>query len=104
MENLGKKGRIELKKRTKDMIFIAIMASLPLLQYFVFYICVNFNSILMAFQKNVMDPATQTNTYVWLGVDNFKTAIDRLFGADGMFFSCIKNSLIQYSFSLIFGT
>ena len=104
MESSKTKQKIQIKKRTKDMIFIAIMAALPLLQYFVFYVCVNFNSIIMAFQKNVMDPVTQTNTYVWLGLDNFSAGIDRLFGADGMFFSCIKNSFIYYLCSLFVGT
>ena len=45
------RNRKQLKKRQKDIIFVACWAILPLLQYVIFYVFVNFNSILLAFKS-----------------------------------------------------
>ena len=37
-------------KRKQDLIFYIIMLAYPVLQFAIFYVGVNFNSILMAFQ------------------------------------------------------
>lgn len=52
-------------KRAGDRIFIVLMLMLPLLNFAVFYVYVNFNSILLAFKVPVGD------IEVW-GMDNFK--------------------------------
>lgn len=56
-----------LKKDTKDLIFVLLLVFLPLLQFFIFYICVNFNSILLAFKKYDINGVTS-----FAGFDNFK--------------------------------
>ena len=62
-----KKGvRLE-SKRTRDMIFFGCLVALPLLHFFIFYICINFNSILLAFKQY------DTNTtYHWVTFENFE--------------------------------
>lgn len=93
----------KLSKRKKDMIFVACLVAWPLLQYFVFYICVNFNSFIMAFQSYKTDFSTQTSKYVF---NDFKNFIDlyKEFTQDGLLWYCIKNSLIFYVSSFIIGT
>lgn len=56
-----------LKKDTKDLIFVLLIVALPLLQFFLFYICVNLNSILLAFKKY---DANGVSSFV--GFENFK--------------------------------
>ncbi|MFQ9738393.1 MAG: hypothetical protein ACLR06_12115 [Christensenellaceae bacterium] len=55
------------KRRTRDMIFFACLVALPLLHFFIFYICVNFNSILLAFKSYDSESG-----YQWVGLQNFK--------------------------------
>ena len=93
----------QLKKRHKDIIFVACWAALPLLQYFIFYICVNFNSVIMAFQKFDRDLVNQSGKYVFSGLDNFKSLIQEFF-RDGLFWTCLKNSTTYYAANFIFGT
>ena len=107
----GIKQKKTLNKRQKDMIFVACLVILPLIHYLIFYVYVNFNSILLAFQK--LDP--ETYKYTWCGLENFigtgktitvgdKTYTDLgLFGefrevykGTPMLLLTIKNSLIYY--------
>ena len=99
----NKTERRVLKKRQKDMIFVACWAILPIVQYFIFYICVNFNSVIMAFQRFDRDLANQSGKYVFSGLDNFKSLIQEFF-RDGLFFTCLKNSFTYYVANFIFGT
>ena len=48
------KNKKRWSSKRDDIVFYAIMAAVPLVQFFLMYICVNFNSLLLAF-KNV-DP------------------------------------------------
>ena len=85
------------------MIFVACLVVIPFLQYFLFYVCVNFNSLLLAFQEyNIGDSATRGG-YVFTGFTNFKRIYDEFIG-DGLILSCVKNSLIFYMINLVVGT
>ena len=59
----GSAQKRKKKKKKKDKagtIFFATMIALPLLQFIIFYIVVNFNSIVLAFQKySISDTAFQ---------------------------------------------
>lgn len=90
-------------KRKKDLIFYVVMLAIPVLQFAIFYLGVNFNSILMAFQK-YDDTAKQ---FVFLDFSNlFKNFADvlRALGTETVFRHALKNSLISYVVSLIAGT
>lgn len=54
------------KKRTHDRIFVACLVTLPLLHFFIFYVCVNFNSVLLAFKSY-----SSGKGYSWVGFRNF---------------------------------
>lgn len=90
-------------KRKKDLIFYVVMLALPMLQFAIFYLGVNFNSILMAFQK-YDDTAKE---FVFLDFSNiFKNFADvfHSLGTETVFPYALKNSLISYFVSLIAGT
>ena len=76
-------GRLKFKKtmkvKTKRTIFIWGMLALPLLQFLVFWVYVNYSSILLAF-KNI-DYASGGEEY-WT-LKNFKTVFDMFFGNGG---------------------
>ncbi len=59
-------------KRKMDMIFTLALLAYPMLQFIIFYICVNFNSILLAFKRY------DGGDYVFQGFGNFKRIFDML--------------------------
>lgn len=99
------------KKRKKKMgrgskVFYWSMFSLPLLQFLIFYIGVNFNSILMAFQNIYIerDAVNGGVKYVteFAGLDTFKRFFTvELAGATGKFATAIPNSLAYLVFSVV---
>lgn len=56
------------KRSTRDYIFYTILVFFPMLQFTIFYLGVNVNSILLAFKSYGED-----GKYYWSGFDNFKT-------------------------------
>lgn len=69
LENTDKvKKKKKINKRTKQLIFYLCLVVLPLVQFCIFYIYVNFSSIMMAFQE--FD--AETNKYVFAGLKNFE--------------------------------
>ena len=84
------------KKKRGDVIFYSLMIALPLLQYFIFYIVVNFNSISLSFQQYEVDGYGYK--YVFVGADlfkNYKAVVFDLFH-DQTLLSAIKNSFTVY--------
>ena len=80
-----------MNNRTKKRLgFYALIVTLPLLQLCLFYVYVNFNSILLAFQEYSNN--TQGLGYVikFAGFKNFAVAIEKIGNSGYM----IKNSLI----------
>lgn len=62
-------------KKVREYVFIYGLLAYPLLNFIVFYVITNANSILMAFQR------TDTSTYqsVWVGLENFRLIAADLF-------------------------
>ncbi len=89
-----------IKNPTK-WIFYACMVALPLTHFAIFYIYVNFNSILMAFQT--YDRATGSFVFGNTGFKNFAQIFVTLKETVYMP-SAFKNSLIKYLCSFFFGT
>lgn len=86
--------RMQNKKR---WVFYWAVLLLPLVQFCIFYIGVNFNSIMLAFKE--WD--TGTSTLVWSSnASEFKRAITELFTV-GYFQTAFKNSILNYLASLL---
>ena len=93
--------KFELTGKQKDLIFYVIMLAWPVLQFCVFYIGVNANSFLMAFQKidgkgRLLEWTTQYMVQAW----------ESLLGLDGtvVFLSAAKRSLQAYLIGLCIST
>ena len=94
------KVKTPLKKRQKDMIFVACLVTLPLIHYIIFYIYVNFNSVILAFQRYDLN----SGGYVWNGFKTFEQLVGTWKNGDVNILSCIKNSLIYYVIHTAVGT
>ena len=89
MKNTQKK--MKLNKRTKQLIFYISVIALPFIQFLIFYVYVNFSSIILAFQE--FDP--NTNRYIFAGLENFKQIfID--WNSMPVLKVALKNSLILF--------
>jgi len=98
-ESIQKKSRKKLNKKQKDLIFYIAVLAFPIIQFSIFYLDVNFNSILLSFRSyDVMN-----GTYIWAGLDNFKMVFSDLM-SDAIFSIAFKNSIIAFIFGMIFGT
>lgn len=94
---ITKKGG--MSRTSKRLIFSLLMVALPILQFLIFYIYVNFNSILMAFQEYSTNPDGLGYIVSFAGLKNFKDAASVIFSEYGA--NMIKNSLILYACNLI---
>lgn len=93
----------KISKKKKDILFYALLAIIPIAQFIIFYIVVNINSILLAFQHYSFDD-NGVLTITFAGFDNFVQVFKDLFG--GAKFELVKswgNSLICYGVGLFFG-
>lgn len=90
---------VSLQNRSrKKKIFYYSMMAWPVLQFLVFWVGVNVNSIFLAFQEFNYD----TGSYIWVGFAPFGEAW-RAMTEEGMLLITIKNSLVAYVVGLLFG-
>lgn len=87
------------KHRNKCLIFYAVMLAFPVLQFCVFYIGVNFNSIRLAFSEYDYGKGV----YKLNGFGNFIVLFKSFSGKREMLVA-LKNSVSVYFLNLIFGT
>ena len=93
---LRKNRRGTMKKaKLKDRLFIWCMLAIPLTMFCVFYIGVNFNSILLAFKEY----DSLTGGYKWAEFSQFKLFFDTIANEPFMKYA-IRNSAIYFSVSL----
>lgn len=83
-----KQAKIE-NRRLKNGVFVYLMLLLPLIQFGIFYIGVNFNSIIMTFQQY------DGYKYSWAGFANFKWVWTDFIKLD-VFGQVVKNSLLSF--------
>lgn len=84
--------RLAKKKRRdrNDVIFYICMLAIPVTNILIFYFGVNFNSILLSFQK--YDPYAEK--YLFNGFENFEWVFAMF--KDDTFLQALKNSVIAY--------
>ena len=97
-EILKPKRKNNIGKRNKLLFYIAVMA-LPCLQFVIFWVCVNINSILLAFR----DYHQNTNSFTFYGFENFKNVISDLKNVEHLI-PAIKNSAIVYVCGILIST
>lgn len=86
-------------RKKKDLIFYIVTLAFPIIQFLIFYVGVNSNSVLLAFQNY----DETTSRYFGFTLSNFSDFFREL-TTKSVFRYAFKNSLIAYVAGLIFGT
>lgn len=87
-------------KKLGETIFYWSLLAIPLIQFCIFYIGVNFNSVLLAVKRYDYI----TGEFTFFGINNFKTFFNQVFAGNGSMWHCFKNSLIVYLISVFITT
>lgn len=90
----AQKPEIKNRSRTHDLIFYITMVAFPLLQFCVFYISVNINSVLLAF-KNY---SSEDGGFIWAQFSNF-AKIFRDFASSTTLRRAMLNSVLVWAAS-----
>lgn len=84
----------------REKLFYALFIAIPVIHFLVFYVYINFNSILLAFQEYTLgDNGYEIN---FAKLENFKAAWQNIFGAEGWI--RIKNTALLFLITLCVGT
>lgn len=89
-------------KTTQDLIFCLIVLLIPVVQFAIFYIGVNVNSFVMAFQKYEVNELTGLGKYVGNGFENFKKVFAEI-QYEGKFGFALKNSITAFFWVTLIG-
>ncbi len=84
-----------LKKELPHIVFYVSIVALPVLQFLIFYVGINFNSIILAFQKYDI----YSDSYSFHRFNNFIDVVEE-FKKTVYMPSALKNSLISYALGL----
>ncbi len=92
----GRKHAGMSRRNRNRLIFYCVFLALPVLQFCVFYIGVNFNSILLAFK----DYSYEDGSFQWVGFENFSEVF---YDFKTLLYmrASVKNSLLLYVFTLL---
>ena len=93
-----KKSSMQTMKKNK-LIFYCTMAILPVLQFLVFYVYINFRSFALAFQEF----SFEAGGYIFTGIENFLQIFED-FQTVKYLRSSIINSLTLFFWTFIFGS
>lgn len=103
---MEKKNNYYNKRKMQDLGFCLLILSVPVIQFSIFYIGVNFNSILMIFQEYKFDSYTMKGSYEFLSGDlfaNFRQMFYELRYEPALGFA-FKNSFIAFFVTVGVGT
>ena len=91
-----------LKEKYRDMIFYILLIAFPVVQFSFFWIGVNFNSILMTFQKIEIDVTAGQYVTRWT-LETISNAFQNMFGDPAML-QIMWTSVLSWFLILIIGT
>lgn len=100
---LGRHNKIASKSSKKDAIFFYALVLLPVIQFVIFYIIVNFNSILLSFQKYDL----MSNGFTFLSGDNLFKNFSDVFNLNNRGLNLgglVLNSVVLWLCTVAFGT
>lgn len=82
---------------TSRKIFIFCLIVWPVIHFLIFWVYINFNTIVLSLQRF----SVNKGTYVYIGFDNYKNLFKQLFELypDRMLFDAVMNSLSLFVFS-----
>ena len=88
--------KVKKRRQPKKLAFYLLIVLPPMIQYLIFYVGVNFNSILMAFQSY----DAMTGKFYFDGMVNFKRIVSE-FQRHGHLLRALITSVVYYGFSLV---
>lgn len=92
-------GRVKksskMGEKKKDLIFYILLIAYPVFQFLIFYVVVNFNSLLLTFETFDRN----TNSYILSGFDNIRSAFNTLTKDSTLLFA-FRNSFIVWGIAL----
>lgn len=94
-----KRDKRMLKRSTKRLLFAILMVIVPVVQFLIFYVYVNFNSFILAFQDYQVNYESLGYTVSFAGIKHFKAAWEIIASPHGL--SMIGSSLILYGCNLV---
>ena len=95
------KSEVKRKSRkTTENLFVLSIVAYPLLLFLVFYVGINLNSFLMAFQKISINADTG-RTYTFNGLENFRLFIEQIINGGSLINISFLNSLKMYAINLV---
>lgn len=83
------------RNKLKKNLFVYSLIAYPLILFLIFYVVVNFNSILLAFQT--IDGSGKS----FAGLNNFKTFLSKMFGEGNLLSYSFINSIKMYFINLV---
>lgn len=83
------------RNKLKKNLFVYTLIAYPLILFLIFYVVVNFNSILLAFQT--IDGSGKS----FAGLNNFKTFLSEMFGEGNLLSYSFINSIKMYFINLV---
>ena len=83
------------RNKLKKNLFVYSLIAYPLIFFLIFYVVVNFNSILLAFQT--IDGSGKS----FAGLNNFKTFLSEMFGEGNLLSYSFINSIKMYFINLV---
>ena len=86
------------QKKKNERLFIMAVLAYPLLNFFVMYVVVNFNSFLLAFQQYNADYSV---SFVWF--ENFALVLSMMTEGGGILSYSLKNSLLMFFIPFVIG-
>lgn len=96
MENsVKKKKALGVRRRN---LFLTVLLAYPVIHFIIFYVCVNFNSVILAFQKYDADLNLS-----FAGFDNFVSIFKSFADGGSVFGRSIGNSLLFFFVTTILG-
>jgi len=90
------KKRFKLNKKQKDMIFYTVIIALPLLQFLIFYVGVNVNSVMLSFFSYDVNKGS----YYWNNFKNFELFLFE-FQSMSLFKAAFYNSIVAFVAGII---
>lgn len=99
MKNEKKSAGFGAVKKRKLFFYLSIIV-VPMIQFFIFYVIVNFNTFRLAFQKYEIVDGTLVSHFAWF--DNISQVVQEFFTLP-VLQAAFRNSLLAYLIGLVFG-
>ena len=83
------------KKKIRKYIFVSLMLIYPLLQFAIFWVYININTVLLSFQRY----SFMTQQWKWIGFDNYRILFREFTQEYSVLRLAVRNSILFFPFN-----